>query len=305
MISSLLKLYARQVLHDIAPRENVLLFANIHNTGIGNLVWLYQTMKALEPIGLTVVCEHEEMSKILQYNLPTARVVRFKNIPNIKYGTSVNNFLTQTTQNIRQIISLRINCRIGHSYINRLKYASFFTYRLPMNNYFREGSANVMLLQPFIDKRLIPDIIPELKLELPPERYKHNKFDVLIQPCTSNETKRNFLHYFEVIKKLKCKVGLIGSAKELDYCESLAFKTKATNLCGMSLIDTAHLMKKAVVVGNDGGLVKLAYAIGAPVLQIDLPGSEYVNRSWIPGSTIMNPEPETVVYIINKLLEGK
>ena len=297
MTSTLLRLYSHFTLKDEAPSGDILLFANIFNTGIGNLVWLYPVMKSLEPLGLTVVCEHDEMSRLLSYNLPMTDVVKFRNIPNKRYGASVNNFLTQTNKNARKIISLRINSRIGHIWEDRKKYSWLFNYGVKTNNSIQEFESNRRLLKPFGVKDL-----GFQNIELPPTSKKFNKFDVLIQPHTSNESKRDFLHYFDIIKKLDCRVGLIGSKKEFDYCESLCFKTKATNLCGMSLIDTAHLMKRSIVVGNDGGLVKLAYSIGSPVIQIIQDGSEYTDRSWIKGSTMISPTQDAVLERINNLL---
>lgn len=69
----------------------------------------------------------------------------------------------------------------------------------------------------------------------------------------------------------------------------------------MSLIDTAHLMKKSIVVGNDGGLVKLAYSIGSPVIQIIQKGSEYTDRSWIKGSTMIDPTADDIIKRISNL----
>lgn len=298
MISRILKFYSELVLDSIYTDNEILFFANIRNLGIGNLVWMYPAMKAFERSRLTVVCEDSEMREILNINIPTANFVSFDKIPTrIKYGVSINNFLTQTRQNVMKIISLRIPCRVGHTFEGD-KYSWLFNYQIPMDDAVGEALSNSNLLKPFA---LEP---APLKLKVPFSSNKYSHFDVLIQPHTSNEPKRNYADYKSVIEQLDCRVGLIGSAKEWGYCEEISYATKATNLCGMSLIDTANLMKGAVVVGNDGGLVKLAYAIGAPVIQIVKRDSEYFHRSWIVGNTLIDPNPFEVVREISKRLSG-
>lgn len=299
MIAPLLKLYGNFVLDNypiqLQNKENILLFANINNTGIGNLVWLYPVMKALDRKGLVVVCDHPEMQRILQYNLTFGLVCAFNHIPDRKYGVSVSNFLTQTKQNVEKIIDLRIPCRIGHVGIVE-KYRWLFNYTVTTAPNIQERESNARLLHA-LDLEPAP-----LHIDLPPAPMTRKKYDLLIQVNTSNEPIRNYAHYEKVINALDCRIGLIGSKKESADCARLANKTKAVNLSGLSLIETAHLMKRAVVVGNDGGLVKLAYATGAPVIQIVKRSSEYLNRSWIKGSTLMDPEPEVVVELIKRRL---
>lgn len=300
MNSILLKAYGNFVLDNhpiqLQNKEDILLFANIRNTGIGNLVWLYPVMKALDRKGLVVVCDHEEMRRILQYNLPSSTVCAFKDIPKRKYSISINNFLTQTKENVKKIIDLRIPCRIGHTGIVG-KYSWLFNYRTLTHNFVQEMQSNNFLLRHL-------EISPaKLFIELPPTKLEEKKFDVLLQVRTSNEPERGYERYEELINLLDCRVGLIGSDRERPFASILAIHTRAVNICGMSLIETANLMRRCIVVGNDGGLVKLAHATGAKVIQIIKGDSPYTQRSWIENSTMIDPSPMDVAKKINELME--
>jgi hypothetical protein len=299
--SQLLRLKAGLLLKEGEPGPPVLVFTSTRpgNLALGNLIAMLPMMKAIDRrpnTYNTIVCSDKELIWLLYYNLPYTEIRYFVNALNYSYGTSISNFLCQDKDTVKKIIELRIPCRIGHVGLND-KYKWLYTHVRRAGDDIPEEFMNNQLVDPL-------GLCPQpYQLILPPIDITVPKYDILIQAHSSGNPAKDYPYYAEVIKLLKkdYKVGLIGSDAEREYCEQF----KAKNLCGLySLIETFHLINGAeLVLGNDGGLLKVSDNLGIPSVQIFRKWSPVKIRCAIKQTNLIDPQPIEVVNIIKSKLK--
>jgi ADP-heptose:LPS heptosyltransferase len=295
--SGLLKIYCKYTLpttNEIG--ENILIFADM---GIGNLIWFYPFIKSIESLNITVAINNKEVSELIKFNIPNAEVVTYSNIPNKKYDVVVANFLCQTNIEVYEIIKRKIPCRIGHAGVERMKYAWLFNYSYKMDNSRQETISNLELLIPFkMEKKY-----GHLKL---PEREITDSYDILIQPHSSYETRKDWKGYKELVTRLKnYNIAFVGSKNEREFISENF--PDATNLAGKyDLIGTAHIIKNSkLIIGNDSGLVKVADGLGCKSIQIFYWWSEYiVLAKTYNGINLIEPTIDEVINQVETLFNS-
>jgi ADP-heptose:LPS heptosyltransferase len=288
---SVLKVYCKFVLPTSnLIGNNVLIFADM---GIGNLVWYYPFLKSIESFDLTIASNNSEIIELLKFNIPTANVLKYNEIPDKKYDVVVANFLCQKNLEVYEIIKRKIPCRIGHAFARRLKYAWLFNHSFDMDLDRHETVSNLDLLIPFnVNKNY-----SFIKL---PEREIHDSYDIVIQPHSSFAAIKDWQGYVELYKHLNdYKIAFVGSKKEKEFIST--FFPKAINLAGKyDLIGTTHIIKNSkLTVGNDGGLTKITDGIGGKAIQIFRWWSDsYVIAKVLNGINLIEPSVEEVLFSI-------
>ncbi len=299
--SQLLRIYAACALIGRKPEPPIIVFTSTKegNLALGNLIPMLPMLKALENFRTFVVCGDKELQDLIYYNFPTMYLSSFEELPRVFIKTSISNFLCQNRETAKKIIDLRIPCRIGHIGLNN-KYKWLYTHVRNSNNETPEEFMNNQLVDPL-------GLCPQpYQLRLPPIDIAVPKYDILIQTHSSGNPEKNYPHYAEVIKLLKkdYKIGLIGNDAEREYSEKFADK-KVKNLCGLySLTETFHLINGAeLVIGNDGGLLKVSDNLGVPSIQIFRQWSPVKIRCAIKQTNLVDPNPKEVVRIIRNRLK--
>jgi ADP-heptose:LPS heptosyltransferase len=266
---------------------NILVFMDM---GIGNAVWMIPVLRNIP--NLYIDCPNPELRELLKAN------VNFKEYDqNIEYTHCIANFLVQRNQEIYKIIKHRIPNRIGHDC--RRKYRWMFNTHVKFDPMQHEKDCNGDLWYSGLG---YGDTI-----QLPKSDKKYDRYDVLIQAHSSNDPKKDYPYYRTVIQLLPGKkIGMIGSKNEYDKANEIIAGLPVDNLCGKyTLIETCHLMTNArVVLGNDGGLTKIADQMGINTIQIFRYWTDSFNRaSVIHGVNLLEPTVYTVVSSIKKILE--
>jgi hypothetical protein len=293
--SFILHQYSKLVMPDKID-ERTLAFANM---GIGNIMWFLPTLKIIGcSTKLDVVCDKPGLKDLLEYNI-NCSVISFNQIKDIGYKTSVNNFLCQSTEEVKKIISLRIPNRIGHVWKERLKYSWLFNIPYPTDDSVHEMTSNLNLWNssPY-----------EFVLELPATEKVLPKYDILFQVHSFNEPEKDYPNYSEVINLLdkSYSIAFIGGKEEWGEANKLASKYHLSNYCGkLTFIEALHLIKNSrMIIGNDGGLLKCADMMAAPAIQIFRYWSKIFERVRIlRGSNLIEPKPVEVIKSIKEILK--
>lgn len=91
---------------------------------------------------------------------------------------------------------------------------------------------------------------------------------IALQIYSSTDKRKNYPYYRELIERLDGEIVAVGNAVE-HYPALTIIGHKAKNYCGIGLIKTLDLIKKAdLFIGNDSGLTVSAYYLGVPTIQI-------------------------------------
>ena len=238
--------------------------------GIGNAIWYLPVLRGLSKHDLTVVCPNQELRDFIDYNINCSFKVQGR------YDISVNNFLCQRAQDMKQILG--IPKRIGHSWIERRKFAFAFTDLIEMNKDKHEQVYNNMLLDPLGLKAYsgtikYPDInnIPE--------------YDILLSTKSADPAK-DWQHWDELIKRLKdFKIKILVPG---EY---------------PLLVVTTMISKCKLFIGNDSGLVKISDNLGIPSIQIFRWWTDcFVRCKILFGTNLIEPSLEDVlVEVVRKL----
>jgi ADP-heptose:LPS heptosyltransferase len=166
-----------------------------------------------------------------------------------------------------------------------------------MDNSRRETFLNLDFLTPFkLEKNY-----DYIKL---PERGMTDSYDILIQPHSSFESRKDWEGFTELYSRLKnYKVAFVGSRNEREFIST--YFPDAVNLAGKyDLVGTASIIKNSkLIVGNDGGLVKVADGLGCKSIQIFYWWSEHiVLAKTFNGINLIQPTVDEVYsYIENSL----
>lgn len=247
--------------------ENILIFAN---GGIGNIIYIYPLMKSLEKLHPHILCPNGEVLEILASNLNGCSLAvsphtKLDFVPD----TVVSNFLAQRNEEVRQIIDARIPCRIGHNWKGSAKYGWLFNLSFVIDDDKHEIDSNLDLIKPFAAepaKEYFPISLPR--------RNVNEKFDILIAPHSSNDPRKDWGHYPDLLGRLtRYKIAAIGSPREHDTISAIVGNkpgVEVENLAGKyDLSQTAHLIKNSrLLISNDSGLAKIAEALATPHIQI-------------------------------------
>jgi hypothetical protein len=275
--------------------DRAIAFANM---GIGNLMWFLPTLKIIgQSTKLDVVYDNAGLKELIEYNI-NCRVIPFKDIRNLNYKTSINNFLCQRTEEVKKIIELRIPNRIGHIWNERLKYSWLFNIPCPTDELKHEMLSNLCLWNAESS-----DFI----LELPPISNIMPEYDILFQVHSFNEPGKDYPYYAEVIKLLdkKYSIAFVGSKEEFSEADKIAAGHSHSNYCGkLTFLETLHLIKNSrLIVGNDGGLLKCANMMASPAIQIFRATSSVIERCKIlRGTNLIEPSGMDVINSINEIL---
>jgi hypothetical protein len=272
--SNALRLYAKCILRNGEPEYPVLVFTCTrgNSLALGNLAWMFPMFEALHKKGcLTIVCDNEELKELIKYNFPLAGVDALG----------------------------EINCRIGHLWNHKGKYSWLYTHVRNADENTPEEYMNNQMLDPL---RLNPQ---PYRIKLPAKDKLIPKYDILIQAHSVNDPNKDWGKYRRVIETLhrEYKIGLIGSGTEREYSEQFR-AYNVDNFCGKySLIETMHLVNNArLVIGNDGGLLKVSDNLGVPSIQIFKKWSPVKIRAAIKGINLTEPAVNDVINIIRKIL---
>jgi ADP-heptose:LPS heptosyltransferase len=271
------------------PKENgkegnTLVFMDM---GIGNAVWMIPTLRGLK--NLYIDCPNKELREILHENID------FKDYDeNETYTHCIANFLVQRNQEIYKIIKHRIPNRIGHD--SRKKYRWVFNTLIDFSGQVHELHSNENLT----------GILDICGIKLPKSGKKYKHYDILIQAHSSFDSRKNYPHYRELIKKLKgYKIGMIGSKREFDTVQWIVEGLGVDNLCGKyTLAETCRLMSYAkLVIGNDGGLVKLADQIGVDTIQVFRHWTDsFARASVLYGTNLIEPTIEELWETLENII---
>ena len=131
------------------PKGRVLIYVNM---GYGDLVFYLPVLRAIEKKFETViVLENEVKTNFLRTMGIQSSIVKaaYLSSPavNRKFDTVVCHWLQQWTPIVRQIITMRIPCRIGHDW--REKYHWLWTHPAPYSENGHYKTSNESLLTPF------------------------------------------------------------------------------------------------------------------------------------------------------------
>jgi len=287
-----LKIRKSLIQDSLVPKDPILIFtlSSVKDKGIGNFISLMPLVKSLEGLNLCVTGVCDELKEIAEFNGINLKPYQI-------YRTSINNFLCQRTEDIKTILNYKIPCRIGHKWDERLKYSWAFNILQDADPIMRESESNLLLLKPFNRK------YKSFKLLIPNKRVP--KYDIVIQPFSAGNSCKNW-DYYQLIWNLSkdFKITLVGSKAEHRQCQELADKCIIPNDAGYyDLTETANIINKSrLFIGNDGGLAKIASALGKPTIQIFNFTSDHIGRCSVNGINLITPDIKTVEFYVRNYL---
>lgn len=223
------------------PQGRILIYANM---GYGDLVFYLPVLRAIEKKFETVIIlEDQVKTNFLRGMGIESQIVKaaslFPAAVYRKFDTVVCHWLQQWTPIIRQIIKMRIPCRIGHDW--REKYNWLWTHpaRYWKNGHYR--FSNESLLEPFG----LQPVYDTVKIENPITDY-----EIIIVP-NSSEPKRDWPGFNSLYDKLSTRY------KVFKLWKSLPMDVAIRMLAGARL-----------VIGNNSGMPIIADYLKVPAIQI-------------------------------------
>jgi len=253
------------------------------NMGIGDTVFLMPMLHALSlNTQLVIACPKKDVNEILSINIPKAILIDQITGKKNYYGTVICNFLSKWTPIIHKLLSLRIPTRIGHINSRDEKYAWFFNHHVKYEKWQHYTEWNNALLQPLHIEPIVEFTLRSAPINVP-------AYDILISPCSSFDPKKEWPYYEGLIRQLgDFKVGIIGNLKERPGC----YFDNTENLAGQfSLLQTYQMLKHAkLVIGNCGGMVKIADMLGTKCIQIFREFDDSFPQAKISGINLIEPD---------------
>ena len=217
---------------------SVLIYANM---GYGDLVMYLPVLRSLQSLGAcTIICDNGDKKDFLRQMGIKCRLLHSSNVrePFFNYDIVVCHWLQQWTPIVRQIIGMRIPCRIGHA--SRKKFSWLCTYHCDCTAV-HDSKKNDSLLLPF---GLAADHTT-FKFPKPIRQY-----DIVISP-SSPDARKNWDGFKRLTELLLPDYTVL-------YLDSFrAWYELAPFLAGARL-----------VIGNDSGIPKIADYLGVPAIQI-------------------------------------
>jgi len=225
----------------IEPQGRVLIYSNM---GYGDLVFYLPVLKAIEKKFETViVLENQVKTNFLRSMGIESLIVKADHLTseaaNRKFDTVVCHWLQQWTPIIRQIITLRIPCRIGHDW--REKYNWLWTHpaRYRDNGHYRVSNESLLEpfgLEPVYDTARIEDPITDNEIIIVPN---------------SSQPKRDWPGFNSLYEKLSTRYRVYN------LWNSVPMDVAVRTLAGARL-----------VIGNNSGMPIIADYLKVPSIQI-------------------------------------
>ncbi len=259
------------------PHGRVLIYANM---GYGDLIFYLPVLKAIEKKCETVIVLENQVKTNFLHNMGiTSVIVRARDLSspgaNRKFDTVVCHWLQQWTPIIRQIITMRIPCRIGHNW--REKYNWLWTHPVRYREDGHYRASNESLLEPFG----LEPADDTVKIENP-----ITDDEIIIVP-NSSEPKRDWPGFDSLCEKLSAQHRVYKLWK------SVPMDVAIRMLAGAKL-----------VIGNNSGMPIIADYLKVPAIQIFRRGEKVTPQiaGLSHGIDMIEPTVDQVYSRVNTIL---
>lgn len=259
------------------PQGRILIYTNM---GYGDLVFYLPVLRAIEKKFETVIILENQVKTNFLRSMGIESLIEkaaYLTSPTVdrKFDTVVCHWLQQWTPIVRQIIKMRIPCRIGHDW--REKYHWLWTHpaRYSENGHYR--FSNESLLKPFG----LEPVYDTVKIENPITDY-----EIIIVP-NSSEPKRDWPGFNNLYDKLSPRHRVYKMLK------SLPMDVAIRMLAGARL-----------VIGNNSGMPIIADYLKVPAIQIFRRGEIVTPQiaGLLHGIDFIEPTVDEVYTRVNTIL---
>jgi len=261
----------------IEPQGRILIYANM---GYGDLVFYLPVLKAIErKFETVIVLENQVKTNFLRSMGIKSSIVKaaylFSPTADRKFDTVVCHWLQQWTPIIRQIIKMRIPCRIGHDW--REKYHWLWTHPVPYTEHGHYRFSNESLLKPFG----LEPVYETATIENPISDY-----EIVLVP-NSSEPKRDWPGFSNLYDQLSPRYRVYKMLK------SLPMDVAIRMLAGARL-----------VIGNNSGMPIIADYLEVPAIQIFRRGEVVTPQiaGLFHGIDLIEPTAEEVYVKVKSIL---